>query len=238
MPSDVAHRLLAKYESQIGDRCAIPGTRFGRDMPSSVMRQLNIKFYADIKRQRQQHGRRIRVLVVLGELRYLIRECGASGDRSGRVFVYLEQLNRLYIEQLQDQTPPPVLLLRSGTCITLETGGTGKRRRTTVSVVDGAGRPQIAKRPVPFTLDNATGSRFDRTLYSKKTEHGVDAASAAAAAKAIDPWRPCWVDYLVDDLSETEAHGLFRLVAQSRVPEQTQSRYRAAIEEALAFALS
>ncbi|KAJ2714195.1 hypothetical protein H4R19_001858 [Coemansia spiralis] len=234
MSSDVAGRLLAKHDSQLDSAGAIPGARAGQDMPSSVMHRPDLKVYTDIRRQRQQHGRRIRVLAELNRLRHLIRACSDSGDRSGRVYAYLEQLNQLYMQQLCGQTPRPVLQLRSGGCITMEATEARGSRRVTVVVVAYNGRTQLPKHPVSFDGDNATSPLFNRALYAKDEQHDAD----RKAADAIDPCAPCWVDYLVNDLSETDVHGLFALVVQSRVPEETQPRYRAAIEEALAFALN
>ncbi|KAJ1735367.1 hypothetical protein LPJ61_000572, partial [Coemansia biformis] len=212
------------------------GERFGRDMPSSVMRRLGIKFYADIKRQRQQHGRRIRVLAVLSELRHLIGACSSSGDKSGRVYMYLEELNWLYMQQLRSHAPP--LLLRSSACVVQDMCGFSGRRNPTVVLVEDSQRPQLVKRPVRFAADSATGPLFERALYSKMSPRRSADKMPTRAADTIDPCQPCWVDYLVDDLPEADVHGLFRLVARSRVPDQTHSKYRAAIEEALAFALN
>ncbi|KAJ2295166.1 hypothetical protein IW139_003992, partial [Coemansia sp. RSA 353] len=201
----------------------------GRNMPSSVMQRLNIKFYADIRRRRQHHGLRVQVLYVLAELRHLLHSCAETGDRSGRVFVYLEALNEHYTNALRHHAP--VLQLRSANTLTL--GMRDGQCGPTIVVAAANQQQRMTTRSSRFTSDTACSPLFDRTMYSKRRRREF-----AARINAVDPRVACWVDYLINDLTEPESHALFRLVARSKVPEQTQPKYRAAIEEALALAFN
>ncbi|KAJ2157558.1 hypothetical protein GGF46_004420 [Coemansia sp. RSA 552] len=202
-----------------------------KNMPSSVIHRLDIKFYTDVRRRRQRLGLRARVLAALAELRHLIQACDGAGDKDGRVYLYLEFLNRYYVSALHAQSRP--LSLRPGASATPDMSRTDgwQGPGPTIVVMTNTLHPLAASGPTPFNPDNALSPQFDRELYSKR-------AGKKASMHMVDPRAPCWVDYLVDDLAEAEAHALFRLVAQSKVPAQTQSKYRAAIEEALVFAFN
>ncbi|KAJ1802931.1 hypothetical protein LPJ56_006023, partial [Coemansia sp. RSA 2599] len=140
-------------------------------------------------------------------------------DRTGRVFWYLERLNRLYLDALGAHAPE--LSLRGGTSVNL-----GQ-----VSVAIGSStQPQKLVRRTKYYARSDMPS-FDRRDYEK-----AHPPRKGQATMTVDPVAPCWTDYLVADLTEAEAHGLFALVARSKVPDGTLTRLRPAIEEALAFA--
>ncbi|KAI8326385.1 hypothetical protein GQ54DRAFT_294840 [Martensiomyces pterosporus] len=222
----------------------------GKSMPSSIMHRLNIKFYADIKRRRQRQGLRIRILAVLSELRHLIQVCGASRDSSQRVYRYIEDLNNLYVEYLQAHAQP--LYLRAGTYVTVTADGNGARSQsqgTMVAVVDSS-RLQLTRIPTDYRTGCSKSPLLERERYClpKKRDKRPLAKTAENQAgsrkggsdlgPATDPCIANWIDYLVDDLSEAEAHKLFCLVARSKVPTGISSKYATAIEEALVFAFN
>ncbi|KAJ2060294.1 hypothetical protein GGI17_003822 [Coemansia sp. S146] len=95
---------------------------------------------------------------------------------------------------------------------------------------------------VKYNTDDITSPIFDQDLYpvhrqrSGPNKHKISDHDELGRLDTIDPRRPSWIDYLVDDLTETECHRLFILVARSKVPPQTASKYRTAIEESLVFA--
>ncbi|KAJ1991929.1 hypothetical protein GGI25_004860 [Coemansia spiralis] len=221
---------------------------FGKSMPSTVMHRLGIEFYEDVKKRRHQHGLRIRVLSVLTVLRHLIRTCGNTRDTSGRVYMYLADLNQLYIDYLCEHTLDP-LMLRSGNSATLDVRGifgSGKvvPNPTVVVITDNSTGPQLSKMPTEFCGNCFNSPAFGRELYSKSKRKNKRALATGLEGKGkgsvdlIDPCQPCWVDYLVDDLGEEDAHMLFRLVCHSKVPQDATSVYKTAIEEALVFAFN
>ncbi|KAJ2391959.1 hypothetical protein H4S02_001041 [Coemansia sp. RSA 2611] len=263
IPYNVAERLLANYDARIEATCSpvskaqAAGTErnayvlllhsssdgqkeetrsrrqaviAGHNMPSSMMHRLNLKFYTEIRRRRQHQGLRVRVLTALDELRCLIQACSKTGDRSGRVYLYLEELNRLYLSLLRHCAPG--LRLRSANAVTLGPHSHETARSTVMVAVDGR-QQQLLMRQTLFSTDTATSPSFDCAIYSKKQRR-----ETGAQLDAVDPRNPCWVDYLVNDLTESEAHGLFLLVARSKIPRGTQAKYRTAIEEALALAFN
>ncbi|KAJ2398745.1 hypothetical protein GGI23_003060, partial [Coemansia sp. RSA 2559] len=212
----------------------------GRHMPSSVMHRLKMEFHEDVKRRRRQQGLRIRVLAALGVLRQLVRTSGDLRDTSGRVYIYLEELNQLYIDCFHCSSPRP-LVLRSGNSATLDMGGAAAINPSFVVVTHDRTGPQLAKVSTHYCDDDPASAMFDRGTYTKKKrrrEEEEKPAEEADVADTIDPRRPCWIDYLVDDLSEADSHALFRLVSQSKVPQGAVALYRAAIEEALVFAFN
>ncbi|KAJ1798880.1 hypothetical protein LPJ59_002208 [Coemansia sp. RSA 2399] len=216
-------------------------TPLGRHMPSSVMHRLDMEFHEDVKRRRRQQGLRIRILAALGVLRQLIRTSGDLRDTSGRVYIYLEELNQLYIDCFRCGSPHP-LVLRSGNCVTLDMGGAVATNPSFVVVTHDRTGPQLAKVSTYYCDDDSASAMFNRETYTKKKRRREEGEATTIAAAdivdAIDPRLPCWIDYLVDDLSEADAHALFRLVSRSKVPHGSAALYRAAIEEALVFAFN
>ncbi|KAJ1950005.1 hypothetical protein FBU59_000883 [Linderina macrospora] len=202
----------------------------GRSMPSSVMRRLNMKFHADIKQRRRRHGLRIRILAALSELRHLV-QVGAAEKRDSRVYVYLSDLNRYYIEYLYEHAE--LLSLRSSTCIAMERHRSHGKVPVTIAVAD-ATHPQLIPRATPYTSDNPYCPLFDKEMYARR----FVLQEMAERAHAVRPDVASWVDYLVKDLGEPTAHALFLVVAQSKVPERTSSRLRTAVEEALVLAFN
>ncbi|KAJ2670748.1 hypothetical protein IWW42_003781 [Coemansia sp. RSA 1085] len=203
----------------------------GRNMPSSMMYQLNLKFYADIRRRRQRQGLRIQVLSKLSELRHTIQAHVKSSDQSGRVTMYLEELNGLYSNYLHHQAHP--LWLRSANSTSLSAIEERSEVTVVMAAVGQQQQQQLVKHPVKFNAELAFGPLLDSKLYSKQLRK-----QNSNRLKAINPRNINWIDYLVEDLDEAESHALFSVVARSKLSEQVQSKYRAAIEEALAFAFN
>ncbi|KAJ2556910.1 hypothetical protein EV175_001687 [Coemansia sp. RSA 1933] len=210
----------------------------GRHMPSSVMHRLDMEFHADIRRRRRQHGLRIRVLAALGVLQHLIRTNEDQRDTSGRVYIYLEELNRLYIDCFRASSPSP-LVLRSANSVTLDMDGMAATNPTFVVVTHDRAGSQLEKVSIHYRGDDSVSFMLDRGIYAKEPRRiSRDGGGASSAAESIDPRRPCWIDYLVDDLSEADGHALFQLVSRSKVPQGAVPLYRSAIEEALVFAFN
>ncbi|KAJ1924397.1 hypothetical protein GGI13_002697 [Coemansia sp. RSA 455] len=247
IPYDVASRLVAELDMRNKPTGDEHQKLLGRGMPSSLMLKLNIKSQSDVRRRRQRHGLRAQVLAVLSELRLLIQACEVSGDRSGRVFHYLEELNRLYLDFLRVHALP--LRLRSALSCTLDMRHIDTMARnptvyigtedTSVSFVQSS----LQGTQVKYNTDDITSPIFDQDLYpahrrqrSRPEKHKISDHEELGRLDMIDPRRPSWIDYLIDDLTEAECHQLFVLVARSKVPPQTASKYRTAIEEALVFA--
>ncbi|KAJ2849241.1 hypothetical protein IWW36_002772 [Coemansia brasiliensis] len=203
----------------------------GRNMPSSMMYQLNLKFYADIQRRRQRQGLRIQVLSKLSELRHMIQAHVNSPDQSGRVMMYLEELNNLYNDYLHHQAHS--LWLRSANSTTLSAIEERSEVTVVMAAVSQQQQQQLIKQPVKFNAELAFGPLLNSKLYSKNMRK-----QTSKRLQAINPRNINWIDYLVEDLTEAEAHALFSLVARSKFSEQVQPKYRAAVEEALGFAFN
>ncbi|KAJ2644418.1 hypothetical protein GGF44_000636 [Coemansia sp. RSA 1694] len=205
------------------------------------MLRLNIKSYPDVRRRWQRHGLRAQVLAVLSELKILVQACGACGDRSGRVFRYLEELNRLYLDLLRVHAPP--LLLRSASSCTLDMRNIDcVSHNPTVSIATtitpgGFARRVLQGALTKYNADDITSPLFDPELYYVHRRQR-SRLSHPERLDSIDPCRPSWIDYLVGDLTESESHRLFILVTRSKVPSQIASKFRTAIEEALVFAFN
>ncbi|KAJ2079838.1 hypothetical protein H4R24_003495 [Coemansia sp. RSA 988] len=225
-----ARKLVAEYYRRTGagmensSAKATDAVTMRRAMPSSVMYRLDIQGDGDVHQRRRQQGLRVRVLAALADLRHLIAACAAVGDKQGRVYEQLERLNQLYVDSMCGQKT--ALQLRLAGIVTLHTHYLDESAATVQVVLWGA--PQRRK---VMVVNNATSPVFERAMYSAR---GGDGGSDMAA----DPRKASWVDCLVADITEAEAHALFRLVARSRVPSPAQPRYRAAVEEALALAFN
>ncbi|KAJ2891647.1 hypothetical protein IWW38_003532 [Coemansia aciculifera] len=243
IPYNVASRLVADLDKRSTSASDEPSQArlVGSEMPSSLMHKLNIMSYADVRRRRQRHGLRAQVLAALSELKHLIYAHAAGGDRSGRVFRYLEELNRLYLDLLRVHAQP--LQLRSASSCTLDMRRIDcLARNPTVSIAT-PGSPVFFAQRVPqgtltkYYADDITSPLFDPELYHVHRRQRAR-LSDPDRIHTIDPCRPSWIDYFVGDLTESESHQLFILVARSKVPSQVASKYRTAIEEALAFAFN
>ncbi|KAJ1668599.1 hypothetical protein IW140_002649 [Coemansia sp. RSA 1813] len=232
-------RIPTNQKHQHTDTSIKQDVALGRHMPSSVMHRLDMEFHADVRRRRRQQGLRIRVLAALTVLRHLIRTNGDLRDTSGRVYMYLEELNQLYVDCFSDSSPCP-LVLRSGNSVMLDMDGATATNPSFVVVTHDKTGPQLAKVATVYCSDDPTSVMFDRKIYAKNRHgrKGEAEPEAAGAAETIDPRRPCWIDYLIDDLTEADAHALFRLVSRSKVPQGAAAVYRAAMEEALVFAFN
>ncbi|KAJ1885047.1 hypothetical protein LPJ66_010316, partial [Kickxella alabastrina] len=185
-----------------------------------------------------RHGRRARVLAVLSELRLLIQtQTEAEGDRSGRVFRYLDELNRLYVDVLQADARP--LQLRAGTSVTLQQYRAGGEDGDCVTLAVGSStRPQVAVRMTEYDRGRAGAPALLCSLYAKQELRQQRRAGTNSSIDAVDPVKPSWIDYLVSDLAPAEARALFTLISRSKVPDNTSQLLRAAAEEALVFALN
>ncbi|ORX69658.1 hypothetical protein DL89DRAFT_267842 [Linderina pennispora] len=206
------------------------GDPIGRSMPSSLMRRLNMKFHADIRQRRRRHGLRIRILGALSELQHLI-QVKPVDKRDTRVFMYLSDLNRHYTEYLCEHAEP--LNLRSSTCIAMERHRSSGMSPITIAVADAA-HPQLIPQTTPYMSDNPHCPLFDREMYARR--HASQGMSDRISG--VQPDIASWIDYMVGDLGEPAAHALFAVVSQSKVPERTSSRLRAAVEEALVLAFN
>ncbi|KAJ1885240.1 hypothetical protein LPJ66_010216, partial [Kickxella alabastrina] len=196
-----------------------------------------------------RHGRRARVLAVLSELRLLIQtQTEAEGDRSGRVFRYLDELNRLYVDALQADARP--LRLRAGTSVALQQYRAGGEDGDCVTLAVGSStRPQVAVRMAEYDRGRAGAPALLCSLYAKQelrqqrragANSSIDTADPVKPSwiDTVDPVKPSWIDYLVSDLAPAEARALFTLISRSKVPDSTSQLLRAAAEEALVFALN
>ncbi|KAJ2513203.1 hypothetical protein H4217_006467 [Coemansia sp. RSA 1939] len=248
-PSDweISRVAESAQTNQQADASSRQKAALGRHMPSSVMHRLDMEFHADVKQRRQHHGLRIRVLAALSDLRHTIEKSEGFRDTSGQVYIDLERLEQLYMDWLRSGSKnnnktnnsssigPRPLELRSGNSMTIETGGTAATKRHVLVVVthDCPG-PQLARTPTPFRDNDPAAATFERAVFLKtKTRRRT-----ARVAESIDPRRACWIDYLVADLAEADAHALFRVVSRSKVPRETAAVYRTAAEEALVFAFN
>ncbi|KAJ2661574.1 hypothetical protein IWW48_002283 [Coemansia sp. RSA 1200] len=248
-PSDweISRITTSAQTDQQPDASSHQKAALGRHMPSSVMHRLDMEFHADVKQRRQHHGLRIRVLAALSDLRHTIWKSEGLRDTSGQVYIDLERLEQLYMDWLRSSSKdksksnndksrsPRPLELRSGNSMTIEAGGTAAAKRHVLVVVthDCPG-PQLARTPTPFRDNDPAAATFERTAFAKtKTRRRT-----ARVADSIDPRRACWIDYLVADLAEADAHALFRVVSRSKVPRETAAVYRTAAEEALVFAFN
>ncbi|KAJ2346644.1 hypothetical protein GGH91_002138 [Coemansia sp. RSA 2671] len=248
IPYYIASRLVAELDARNKPTSDEHQKSIGHGMPSSLMTKLNLKSHLDVRRRRQRHGLRARVLAVLSELRLLIQACGATGDRSGRVLHYLEELNVFYLDSLRAYAPP--LSLRSALSCTLDMRYIDPTvPNPTVFLAATYSPVFLAPRPLHgtstnYNADDVTSPIFDQELYpahkkrSRSKKQTIASCEGLERLDTIDPRRPSWVDYLIDDLTEAECHRLFILVARSKVPTQTAPKYRAAIEEALVLAFN
>ncbi|PIA17453.1 hypothetical protein COEREDRAFT_86079 [Coemansia reversa NRRL 1564] len=222
-----ARRLVAEYYRLTGaamENSATTSTEamtMRRAMPSSVMHRLGIIGGSGARERRQQQGLRVQVLAALADLRHLVAACAATGDKQGRVYEQLERLNQLYVASMDGKAL--TLQLQSAGSVILDTRRLGDDATIHVMAWGTARRRTVA------VANEATSPVFERTLYSRRGGDG---------GVVVDPRKANWVDFLVADVAEAEAHELFRLVARSRVPAPAQPRYRAAVEEALVLAFN
>ncbi|KAJ1722814.1 hypothetical protein LPJ53_002783, partial [Coemansia erecta] len=200
---------VQRYDGQARAAAGPHGSRaLGRSMPSTVMHGAGVASYGEMRRRRQQQGRRAHVLAKLDELCTLVRASSEGRAEGAPLFALLAEVEQRYAAQLADGAAP-ALLLRAGTSLVV--GGVA-------TAVGLATRPQTAPRPTPYV------ARGDSPSFT--------------CCSAADPVAPSWVDYLAGDLGARGTRGLLGAVAAARLRGEVDRRLRPAAEEALAFAMA